>query len=256
MTKQPTQTTLIIPCTDDGGVGKTTNLVLISDYLKSKDQKLALFDCDTSNFGKPSCFSHWFGGKTNKLDLRDEGDLDSLLSQSAGSGAAWAIADLPANSSGDIVNWLKTVATPKAIERLGLRIIAVGAINPTLGSCESVVQSMQMLGSRASYLITLNRTQYDRKIKTPEIVFPVWFRWLETLGNKAAFHTIDVPHLHVRTMETLIEAAQLPSKTAKEPSLDPVMQIRIENWLEEVHSQLDATGLFTSKNVESLVAAK
>ena len=117
MTKQPTQTTLIIPCTDDGGVGKTTNLVLISDYLKSKDQKLALFDCDTSNFGKPSCFSHWFGGKTNKLDLRDEGDLDSLLSQSAGSGAAWAIADLPANSSGDIVNWLKTVATPKAIER-------------------------------------------------------------------------------------------------------------------------------------------
>src|SRR5271165_4790970 len=40
MTKQ-TQTTLLIPCTDDGGVGKTTDLVLIADYLKAKDQKMA-----------------------------------------------------------------------------------------------------------------------------------------------------------------------------------------------------------------------
>jgi len=255
MTKQ-TQTTLVIPCTDDGGVGKTTDLVLIADYLKAKDQKMALFDCDTANAGKPSSFAHWFGGKANQLDLRDEADLDTLLSQSAGSGVGWALADLPANSSGDIAHWLKTVATPKAIERLGLRIIAVGALNPTLGSCESVVQSMEMLGSRATYLIALNRTQYDRKIKNAETVFPVWFRWLESYPNKSAIQTIDVPHLQVRTMETLIAAAQLPSKTAKDPSLDPVMRIRVENWLEEVHSQLDTTGLFTPKTIETLVAAK
>jgi hypothetical protein len=253
---QQTQTTLVIPCTDDGGVGKTTDLVLIADYLKSKDQKLALFDCDTANAGKPSSFAHWFGGKANQLDLRDEADLDTLLSQSASSGVGWALADLPANSSGDIANWLKTVATPRAIECLGLRIIAVGALNPTLGSCESVVQSMEMLGPRATYLIALNRTQYDRKIKSAETVFPVWFRWLKSYENKSAIQTIDVPHLQVRTMETLQAAAQLPSKTAKDPSLDPVMRIRIENWIEEVHSQLDATALFTAKNTEALVAAK
>jgi hypothetical protein len=256
MTKQPIQTTLVIPCTDDGGVGKTTDLVLIADYLKAKDQKLALFDCDISSAGKASSFAHWFGGQANHLDLRDEADLDSLLSRSAGCGVGWAIADLPANSSGDIADWLKTVATPKAIERLCLRIIAVGALNPTLGSCESVVQSMEMLGSRATYLIALNRTQYDRKIKSAETVFPLWFQWLKSYENKSVLHTIDVPHLQVRTIETLQAAGQLPSKTAKDPALDPVMRIRIENWLEEVHSQLDATGLFTPKTTETLVAAK
>jgi hypothetical protein len=230
--------------------------MLIADYLSAKGQKFALIDCDTESAGTPASFSHWFGGKTNMLDLRDVADLDTLLRQSANSGVGYVLADLPANSGGDITDWLHTVATPKTIQSLGLRIIAVGAVNPSAGSGESVAQWMDTLGTRATYLVTLNRTQFERKPKPVEKTFAAWFNWIESQVKKPAFQTVEIPHLHEHTMLALTALAKLPCKAIKDPALDVILRFRLETWTERVHSQLDATGLFIAQTAESLVAAK
>lgn len=244
-----TPTTLVLVCGGRGGVGKTTSLMLIADYLSVKGQKFALIDCDTENAGTPASFSHWFNGKTNKLDLREVADLDTLLRQSAGAGVPYVLADLPANATGDIADWLENVATPKAIESLGLRIIAVGAVNPSVGSGDSVLQWMDTLGSRATYLVTLNRTQYERKVKPLENTFASWFS--SSKKAKSAYQTVEIPHLHEHTMLALTALAKLPSKAIKDRALDPILGFRIQGWIDRVHSQLDASGLFA----ESVVAA-
>src|SRR5258707_1656386 len=106
------KTQLILTMGGRGGVGKTVALVAIADYLQAKGQKFFCTDCDTENGGKLTSFGHWFHGKAETLNLRNTSDCDKLLEGSGNSGVPFVLADLPANSSGDVARWWKEVVTP------------------------------------------------------------------------------------------------------------------------------------------------
>lgn len=228
-----------------GGSAKTTDLALVADHLFATGRTCSIIDCDLENTGTPSSFANWFGSKANQLDLRDPEACDMLLRKTAQSGAEFCLCDLPANSSGDLVDWLETVATPELIESLGLRMVTICAINPTAGAAESAVHWMDALGERSAYLVMLSRTGFERRPKPREIAFESWFEWLKQSPQTLPFHTVEVPHLHLPTMTALLGMQKLPSKVIKDPSIDPIVRARIQSWVKPVHAQLEATGLFS-----------
>jgi CobQ/CobB/MinD/ParA family nucleotide binding protein len=246
--------TLILTCGGRGGTGKTTSMVAFADMLQAKGQKFAVIDCDTENANKISSFSHWFGGKANALDLRDVADCDRLLQQTSTAGVPFVLADLPANSSADLSDWLVEVATPKTLRALNINMIAIGAVSASPGSPASIAHWMSVLGDRASYVITLNRTQFERRVRPRETTFAEWFSWLQQNGDKVPLATIEIPHLHEHTKLALLSLGKLPSRAVKDPQLDVLARFRIETWIERVHAQLEATGLFGPQSVERLTS--
>ena len=104
-TKIKPETTLILTAGGRGGSAKTTSLALIADWLVTKGRSFSVVDCDLENAGTPSAFGNWFGGKANQLDLRDPEACDALLRQSSQSGTEFVLCDLPANRSGDLIDW-------------------------------------------------------------------------------------------------------------------------------------------------------
>src|SRR5690242_17678948 len=164
-TPKPTSTTLILSVSDRGGPGKTTSLVLIADYLASRGRTFSPVECDLGNCASPAGFSHWFTQPVNRLDLRSIDDCDALLEQAAQSGLEFVLADLPANSSTDLLDWIEQSTSPAILKKMGLRLMAVCPVDESSGAPEGVTVWMAALAERAEYLIMLNRRSYDRKSK-------------------------------------------------------------------------------------------
>jgi CobQ/CobB/MinD/ParA nucleotide binding domain len=244
-----------------GGVGKTLALVAITDYLYSKNSKLALVDCDTENAQQSTCFNHWLGGKAVTLNLRHPLDRDRLLSDSAGTDAQFVLVDLPGNSTGDLSVWLQDVATLDLIEEMGLGIIAVGAATPQAGSAASVVKWITTLGDRATYLVVLNRQETEVAPQPIHKTFSEWFdvavpMLVPGIVPKDKLYTIEMPNMEFHAMEALRKFGKLPSRVLKDPAVHALIRKRIKTWRDRIFPQLEATGLFVTENVESLVQAK
>jgi len=239
------QTTICLSLGGRGGVGKTLSLVAIADYLRTNNYKIAAVDCDTENAGKSSCFAHWFGGKAACLNLRNPFDCDKLLESSASSDSPYVLADLPANSSGDVAAWFQDVATPETIHAMGLNIIAVGAVAPHPGAAESVVDWMSALGNRATYLVVLNRIAFEAAPRPREDAFHDWFLVRET---GMPVQTIEMPYLQSHAMEALVKLGKLPSTSIKAADLPILVRQRVKTWRDKIHSQLDSTALFNHKD--------
>ena len=252
MTKSP-RVTLVLTAGGRGGNGKTTALVALTDYLASKGIKQTLIDCDTENAGQPACFSHWLHGKGNALDLRNPIDRDRLLTDSAESGSQFVLADLPANATGDISRWLQEVATVELIREVGLNVIAVGLVTPELGGARSVVKWINTLGNRASYLVVLNRIDYEIAPRATNEVFFDWFdhalpALVPAIVSADRIRTIEIPNMEAHGMKAMVGLAWLPSKAiAKDSPLNLLHKQRIKNWRDAIYAQLAATGLFTPK---------
>ena len=142
MTEKPQahRSTLIIPSSEKGGIGKTLTCVALANYLRDQGQKVACFDFDTGNQGDTGCLAHWFGGNVNLLSLRVWEHRDRLLIDAVDSGADYIVADLPANSIADLETWLESVATAELINDMGLRLIAVPVITPESSTAKSAVK--------------------------------------------------------------------------------------------------------------------
>ena len=110
-----------------------------------------------------------------------------------------------------------------------------------------------MLGERATYLITLSRTQFERKVKPAEVTFSEWFDWANANGKKD-IPTVDIPHLHDHIKVELLKLGKLPSLALKDSAIDIVNRMQIQNWIRRVNAQLDVTGLFMPENAEVLAA--
>jgi CobQ/CobB/MinD/ParA nucleotide binding domain len=240
MKNSTTRTQLVMVQGGLGGVGKTVTMVAIADYLQTKGLKFACADCDMENQGKLRSFGHWFNGKTAQLDLRDTGDCDKLLEGSANAGSPFVLADLPSNSSGDIVKYWKDIVTREVLNELNLSILSVGVVTTARGSAESVCQWIDALGSNVQYLIALNRLSFEFTPAPKEKAFSHWF----TLGAK--YPHIDIPHLRSQEMESMTELGLLPSKALKSSQLLILPRQRIKHWRDAIHSQLEALNIFAS----------
>jgi hypothetical protein len=246
-------TKIVLTCGGKGGVGKTTVLVAITDYLRSRGAEHALMDCDTENAHQVTCFSHWLGGKENLLNLRDANDRDRLLTDSAAAGVPYVLADLPANATGDISTWLQDVATVDIISDMGLEILAVGVVTPQAGSAISAVQWASTLGDRARYLIALNRIEYEPVPRPAQKVFAEWFDvavpMLEGKVPADRIHTIDIPNMEAHGMLAMVQLGKLPSKALQGSELNLLHKSRVKTWRNRIFAELDKTGLFAVPEV-------
>lgn len=245
---KPTATKIILTCGGKGGVGKTTILVAITDYLRSTGADLTTMDCDTENAQQVSCFSHWLSGKGNILNLRDATDRDRLLTDSAAAGVPYVLVDLPANATGDIATWLQDVATAELIAEMGLEILAVGVVTPHAGSARSVVQWISTLGDRASYLVALNRIEYEPVPRPARQAFAEWFdAALPLLEGKVSpdrIRTIEIPNMEAHGMLAMVTLGKLPSKAMEDPALQILHKSRVRTWRNQIYAELDRSGVF------------
>lgn len=236
-----------------GGVGKTITLVAIADFLRARGQIVAPVDCDSENAGKPSCFGHWFGGQATVLNLRNPADCDALLESAAESDAPYVVADLPANSSGDLAAWWKEVATPETIRELGLKVVAIGAITPQPGAAQSVIEWMATLGERAEYLVALNRIAPEAAPKAKEETFSDWYGAARTVGASASI--LEIPHLLNQAMGVLTQTAKLPSEAVEGTAIPVLTRQRIKTWRDRIHAQLGALPMFAIEEEPKKVKA-
>jgi hypothetical protein len=225
-----------------GGVGKTVAMVAIADYLQNKGIPFICSDCDMENSGKLRSFTHWFG-KAVQLDLRDTSDCDKLLEGSANAGSPYVLADLPSNSSADIIKYWKGIVTPEILEELNLSILSVGVVTPTRGSGQSVCEWIDTLGSNVQYLIALNRLGFEYSPAPKEKAFKHW------LALDTNYPYFEIPHLRDEEMERMTELGLLPSKAFKSKDLFVLPRQRIKDWRDQIHAQLDALKIFQPANV-------
>ena len=245
-TTKSVKTTLVVSASDRGGDGKTTGLVLVADYLATAGHTFSPVDCDMGNCDTPAGFSHWFNSPVTRYDLRSIDDCDMLLTQAAQSGLGFVLADFPANSSTDLVEWLEQSASPGVLTELGLRLIAACPVDQSSGAPESAAAWMAAFGERAEYLIMLNRKGYERKSKAnpTDTAFSAWKKCVERGVITRPFKTVEIGSLHAASMEALIGLRELPHKAIRNPKMPILYRDRIQRWSRDVHNQLAKTGLF------------
>jgi hypothetical protein len=252
--------TLIAPTGGKGGVGKTLACVQLTDYLKNKGYQVAAIDCDAENVNVGGSFTHWLGGNATAMNLRSAKDRDRLLEDSASCGAQFVVADLPGNSSGDLTEWLRRVATIKALEMLQLNVIALGCVTHEAESAASVAKWVTALGDRAHYLIVLNRKGLEVVTEPLEETFREWYRTVQPflvpgVVRAERVHVVEMTHVPAHVMEQLKAQGKLPTYAIKETKLPVLSRIQAQSWRDEFHDQLDQTGLF-AKESESKGAAQ
>jgi hypothetical protein len=262
MSKPSFSATLALTAGGAGGNGKTTMSVLFADYLVSRHFKATFIDCDTENAGDAKAFSHWLQGKGNTLDLRDPDDRDKLITGSANTGVQIVLADLPANSTGDLSRWLTEVATVELLREAGLNVVAICMVVPGYGGAQSAVKWIRTLGKRASYLVCLNRIHHEMKPRPTKMVFNDWFtgalpELVPGVVSPERIHVIEIPNMERHGMDALIEQGTLPSKAVEKGAagLHLLHKQRVKTWRDAVHAQLDDTGLFAAKETKESVPA-
>lgn len=216
-----------------GGVGKTTCMMLVADYLKAKGRKIAVLDCDTGSYSKPSSFGWWFKKGVRKLDLRDQRDLDRILESTAEFDGD-VLADFPANSGCNLEAWLQEVATPDTIHEMGIRLISLLPVAPIVGSTETALDSLSLIGARGEFIIALNRLQHELSPRPLTELFADWYSVDTSTHN---IRTLEVPYLDRSSMEDLVNGRTLPSDVNGQ--LRYLSRVRISSWRKRVHDQLD-----------------
>jgi len=231
--------TLYLTLGGKGGVGKTILATLLADYLKSNSIPFVAFDCDLENAGKAAAFSTAYP-EAQRANLRSVADCDKLLSVAAE--APITLVDLPANASGDFMQWWESVATPETLEALNLGIVGLGSITPEAGSFASVAQWANALQDSMSYIVGLNHRTMQRVAIPKEELFREYFQskvgkqFRQLLQPKE----IEIFGLYDGSMALLARSGMLPSQAVVSATIPILDRSRIKTWTKRVHDQLSA----------------
>ena len=220
-----------------GGVGKTIFAVLLADYLAKHEIPFLAFDCDTENVGKAAAFSSAYPA-AEKVNLRSVADCDQLITRAAKSEIT--IADLPANASGDFLEWWDAVSQPQTLNELNLEVIGIGSITPEPGTFASVAQWASRLQDSMRYVVSLNHRTQQRVALPREKMFPEFFSSQTGKQFREAFSPLEIEilGLYDGSMSQLARSGQLPSQAVANPSIPILDRTRINSWAVKVHQQL------------------
>ena len=220
-----------------GGVGKTVIAVLLADFLNKLEIPFLAYDCDTENAGKAAAFSTAYP-QAERVNLRSIADCDRLITEAAQHEIT--IADLPANASGDFLEWWEAVSQPETLEALNLEVVGIGSITPEPGTFASVAQWASSLQDSMRYVISLNHRTQQRVALPREQSFPEYFSTTTGRRFREAFkpYEIEVAGLYDVSMSRLAKSGMLPSLAAADPDIPILDRTRIKAWAGQVHNQL------------------
>ena len=134
-----------------GGVGKTSVMTGLAEWLHMNQIPVTLLDLDTENKARGS-LTH-FGGQVPKVNIHTPAGLDAFIDHLA-DGAPVVLADMGAGSGQVTYDWFDTMYTDLA--DAGIAFTTVGIVTADPASVESVLSWARHLQSRVAYLIVEN----------------------------------------------------------------------------------------------------
>ena len=235
--------TLIFTMGGKGGVGKTLTLTSLADFLMSKGGSFQAYDCDGENAGKDSAFSAALPG-VGRPNLRSLSDCDKLLNAAADGSESVTLADLPANASGDFMEWWDQVINPDTLGALNLRLIGIGVITPEPGTLASVIEWARRMQDNAGYIVAMNQ-RVDQRVKVePASLFVEYHSPAgRSFVNAAKPCEVVIPALTAGAMTHLLKAHQLPGEAATNPAIPLLERARIRTWRESLLANWEASGV-------------
>ncbi len=134
-----------------GGVGKTSVMAALAEWLDVNEIAVELLDLDTENKARGS-LAHFFGGRP-KVNIHTPAGLDTFVDRIA-DGAPVILADMGAGSGQVTYDWFDKMYPDVA--GMGIVFTAIGVITPDPASVESVLTWASRLQNRVRYLIVEN----------------------------------------------------------------------------------------------------
>src|SRR5260221_2101421 len=150
-----------------GGVGKTTVVTALTDWIRKNGFDPVLLDLDSENRDKSSFQS--FYPEAQKIDIHAPDSLDRVFHFLEKPGTI-LIADQGAGSGAETFSWFDRTAE---IVREFANVISIGIVTKDPGSVESLLTWAYHLGDRVRYLIVLNElvrgTGFDAWCTAPQV---------------------------------------------------------------------------------------
>lgn len=219
-----------------GGVGKTTVLSALINWLDEKGVKTKLLDFDNENSQHGSLL-HYFNGRCEKININDRDGLDAFMDAAMSDEYDVVIADMGARSGDQTFKWFDDVY--EDVKEFA-KFTAVGVVIDDTPSVTSVVEWGIKLRDRVDYLIVLNEANVE------DADFDQWVGSIAADKFKAAakphvvkFDSIN-PDLQAHLLQTGCTLQDAVEKKVKAPrGKDTRFSIRANSVLRNFKKELD-----------------
>lgn len=146
------QKRVILTMGGKGGVGKTTFMISLAEWLGSQETAFQMLDLDVENKSRGS-LKHYFEGAAAKVNIHTPAGLDTFI-DSLDQGPKIILADMGAGSGQVAHEWFDTMY--EAAEEMGIAFTAIGIVTADPASVESVLSWAKALQHKVQYVIVLN----------------------------------------------------------------------------------------------------
>ena len=146
------QKRVILTMGGKGGVGKTTFMLSLAEWLESQEIAFTMLDLDIENKARGS-LKHYFSGAATKVNIHTPAGLDAFIDR-LDHGPKIILADMGAGSGQVAHEWFDTMY--EAAEAMGIAFTAIGIVTADPASVESVLSWAKALQHKVQYAIVLN----------------------------------------------------------------------------------------------------
>lgn len=226
---------LIITLGGKGGVGKTSALISLADYLTISDRPFIALDADGENRNKTTAFSHAVP-QAEPVKLHKLESMDRLLQVAAENGMV--LVDLPANASREFIVWFDSVVTEDILDELNLEIFGIGSITCKPGTFASVAEWAAKLQHRFTYTVVLNRAEAAAD-DTNEEAFSEFFGSRAGQSFQEIFTPpiVEMPFLGTGAIQLMAVAGGLPTAVSYSSHGIFTDRVRLRGWVQNMHRQ-------------------
>lgn len=134
-----------------GGVGKTTIMLHLADWIKTLDIPLFLMDLDDNNKSLKRYFPEALLASVN-----DEDQVDQLVIRAAESNHPVILADLKAGVESEMLTWFEGLPFDELQSR-GIRITGWGCVTTDPDSISTLLNWGNHIGNRIDYILVQNQ---------------------------------------------------------------------------------------------------
>ena len=181
MTEEKNNSRMIFSCGGKGGVGKTTIISSIIDYLIHTKTPYRAYDLDMGNKNVGS-LSRYGNGNIEKLQLSGE-NLDRVAEGALKTGIA--VCDLPAGAEDTFRQWYLDIGY--SLKGEGIGYTAVATVNALRASVSTLIDWANFLQDGVDYVVALNEA-FGGKDNN----FLIYREWDQTKKFRDAFQPVEV----------------------------------------------------------------
>jgi MinD-like ATPase involved in chromosome partitioning or flagellar assembly len=143
---------IILSMGGKGGVGKTSIMTGLAEWLDENQIPFKMLDLDSENKARGSLM-HYFAGRASKINIHTPAGLDAFIDHLS-DGIPVILADMGAGAGQITYEWFDRMY-PDVAES-GIVFTAIGVVTPDPASVESVLAWATRLQNRVAYLIVEN----------------------------------------------------------------------------------------------------